>query len=226
MNKPRFYLVIVLLFLVACSGVGGRDGDNTLTPDLGQLDTQQQIGTVVAGTQTAVAEMTMAAPPASPTPGESTMEDLVLTSVEANELANRWSNVPNDNTTGLNTEYCELGCAAFVWEGGEDNRSSLGITLIKASSRDEAVTYFNALKEERVTDKTPEIIPPELVTLPDGTYLFDARTTFSYFGLGTRRGSVVVLMELIMPDLGEDENLLFLSLFADRQIQKLIAAGY
>ncbi|NJN44073.1 MAG: hypothetical protein HC806_04645, partial [Anaerolineae bacterium] len=143
MSISRIFLLFAFVFLAACSGVGGGEEDATLTPDLSQLEAQHQIGTVVAGTQTAVAEMTLAAPPASPTPGELNVEDLILTSAEVNELANRWSNVPSDITSDLNPVYCEFDCAAIVWEGGEDSRSTLGISLFNASSRDQAVTLFN-----------------------------------------------------------------------------------
>ena len=222
--KNLFWIVLFALFFSACTALGGGNGTPTL--DVSALDTQKEIGTVVAGTQTAVAEKTLAAPPATPTPGEASVQDLILTSAEVNELANRWSDHPLDDTENIPLEHCTGECISLIWEGGEDSRSDLFITLMSFPSRDEAVNIFNEVKKLSQGDIPLDLSLPELVTLPPETYLFDARSTRSVLGIGTRRSSIVILIGLNLPDLSEEENLLFLSLFADRQIQKLMAAGY
>jgi hypothetical protein len=207
--KTRLFILLVVFLLSACSNSTADSGNATITPDFLATDTANQIGTAVAARASEVALDALNTP--TPTPGAASIQDLILSSAEANELANRWSDSPADDTASVNPEYCAIEC----------------ISLIKTGSRDEAATIFNELKASATSETTPEIPLPELVTLPEGTFIVNGQSQdLPVWGLITRRGTVVVLIGLNMPDLSEDENILFLSLFADRQIQKLIAAGH
>jgi hypothetical protein len=223
--KTRLFILLVVFLLSACSNSTADSGNATITPDFLATDTANQIGTAVAARASEVALDALNTP--TPTPGAASIQDLILSSAEANELANRWSDSPADDTASVNPEYCAIECISLIWEGGTGGNSTLDITLIKTGSRDEAATIFNELKASATSETTPEIPLPELVTLPEGTFIVNGQSQdLPVWGLITRRGTVVVLIGLNMPDLSEDENILFLSLFADRQIQKLIAAGH
>ena len=224
--KTRFFISLAVLLLSACSNFSVGSGSPTITPDFVATDTASQIGTAIAARATEVAIEALYTP--TPTPGEASLKDLILTSAEANELADRWSSSPADDTANINPEYCAVECSSLIWEGGVNGFSTLEITLIKTGSRDGAVTILGELKAAYVSQASPEIPLTELVTLPEETVAFRGQTDENtlIWGMVTRQGSVVVLIELYMPDLGEEENILFLSLYAERQIQKLMAAGY
>lgn len=213
-----------VIFLTACATSAG--GASTATPDYSATDTANQIETAVAARATELAIEALITPTSTPAP--LTVQELILTSTEANELANRWSDTPFDDTQSVVPEYCLVECVSFTWQGGAQGDSLLDITLIKANSRDEAATILAELKSNFVSGTAVELTLPELVSLPDDTFAFEAQTTQLELlkGVLARRGAIVILIGLNMPDLTEDENLLFLSLYADRQIQKLIAAGY
>lgn len=221
--KMRFLILFAVCFLVACTPKA--EVYVPPTPDLSATDTANQIATVIAEKATAVA--VEASYTSTPTPKPVTLRDLVLTSEEANELANRWSDTPLDDTQSVNPDYCKLECTSFTWEGGVEGNSLLDITMFKLGSRDEASTVFGELKAQFLSGTAKELTLPELVTLPADTFIFDAQSNTGkdarIWGLLTREGAVIVLIGLDMPDLSADENMLFLSLYADRQIQKLIA---
>jgi hypothetical protein len=223
--KIRLFIILAVFLLPACAPTRSNP-EATITPDFVATDTANQIGTAIAARSTQVAVEALYTP--TPTPGATPLMDLILTSAEANELAHRWSATPLDNTASVNPEYCKVECASLTWEGGAQGNSLLDIILIKAGSRDGAVTIFNEIKAAFEAGKGTEIVLPALIPLPEGTFGFEGQTSqnFPAKGLMTRQSSIVILIGLEMPDLGEEENLLLLSLYADRQIQKLIAAGH
>ncbi len=223
--KARLFTLWVFALLVACSSSPIGNVNATITPNGVATDTANQIGTAVAAKGTENAVKALFTP--TPTPGETALRDLILSSAEVNELANRWSAAPVDGSASLNPEYCEIECAFLIWPGGTEGNSALEITLIQAGSRDEAVTLFNALRVEIVSDANPEILLPELVVLPEGTFAFeDQSKPTTFWSVIARQGATLVRIGIYMPDLSQDENLLILSLFADKQIQKLITAGH
>ena len=224
--KTRLFISLAVLLLSACSNFSLGSGNPTITPDSAATDTANQIGTAIAARATEVAIEALYTP--TPSPGVASLKDLILTSAETNELADRWTSSPADDTANINPEYCDVECSSLIWEGGINGFSTLEITLIKTGSRDEAVTILDELKAAYVSPASPEILLPDLVTLPEETVAFRGQTDENtlIWGVMTRQGSVVFLIELYMPDLSEEENILFLSLYADRQVQKLIAAGY
>lgn len=221
--KTRLWIVLIMFLFAGCSNLPTSLGNGTPTPDYAATDTANQIGTVVAARSTETAIEASFTP--TPTPGETALKDLILTSAELNELANRWSDSPADDTANVKPEYCVIDCVSSVWEGGTDGASYIDVTLVKADSRDKAVTILSELRADLITETTPEIPLSDLVTLPDGTFIVEAQSdTSTIWGLVTRHESVIILIGLNMPDLSPDENILLLSLFADKQIQKLIAA--
>jgi hypothetical protein len=222
--KARLFFLLLTLLLVGCSNIS--TGNTTPAPDFAATDAASQIGTVIAERATEAAIEALHTP--TPTPGEAALRDLILSSDEANALANRWSDSPADDSLNIQPGYCGVECISLIWEGGADGNSTLDITLVKAGSRDEAVTLFNSYKVGYVTEATPEIPLPDLVNLPEGSFVFEglSRRGAPIWGLATRQSSIVIIIALNMPDLSEDENIIFLSLFADKQIQKLIAAGH
>jgi len=222
--KTRLCILLMVVLLAGCSGFSAGSGNATPTPDFVATDTANQIGTAIAVRATEAALEALLTP--TPTPGQTSLQDLILTSVEANALANRWSDSPADDTANIQSAYCGVECISLMWEGGTNGDSTLHITLVRAGSRDEAVTLFNSYKTGYVTE--PEIPLPELVSLPEGSFVFEglSRKNSPILGLMARQGSVIVIIAINMPDLSEDENIIFLSLFAERQIQKLIAAGH
>lgn len=219
--KLRIFILLAVCFLAACTS--DTEENFTPTPDFSATDTANQIATAIAAKATEVAIAALYTP--TPTPGIASLQDVILTSAEANELANRWSNSPADDTVNVSPEYCTVECISWIWEGGTNGGSTLQITLIRADSRDEASTLFSTLKAIAVTDTTPAVLLPELVNLPADTFAINVGSEeVPAFKVTSRNTSFVVEIEISMPDLSEDENLLFLGLYADRQIQKLIEA--
>lgn len=221
--KMRFLIFFAVCVLAACTPA--PEVYVTPTPDLSATDTASQIATVVAEKATKVALESSYTP--TPTPKPVTLRDLLLTTSEANELANRWSDTPLDDTASVNPDFCKLECVSYTWEGGSEGNSLLDITMFKLGSRDEASTVYSVLKAQFLSGTAKEMALPDLVSLPADTFVFDAQSQDGkdarIWGLLTREGAIIVLIGLDMPDLTADENLLFLSLYADRQIQKLIA---
>ncbi|GAB4578560.1 MAG: hypothetical protein Fur0022_12950 [Anaerolineales bacterium] len=222
--KIRLVFFLAVWGLAACSNPATPIP--TATPNISATDTANQIGTVVAARATEAAIEAAYTP--TPTPEPVAMADLILTSAEANELANRWAGAPFDDTASVSPELCKLECVLMNWQGGPTGVSYLEIMLVKTNSREEASTFVYELQNNVISAGTAlEVALPELVALPEGTIALDARTGDpSVWGLFTRHGPIAISIAINMPDLSEDENLLFLSLYADRQIQKLIAAGY
>lgn len=220
--KTRVLILAVVLWVSACSSGGIGGGSATSTPDYGATDTASQIETAIAARSTEAAIEAAYTPTPSPAPVE--VKDLILTAAEINELANRWSDAPADNSANVDPNYCKIDCFSWVWQGGAN--STLNITLIKADSRDGATNMLGGIKAQTITVNNPELPLPELVSLPPDTFIYETGTEESpNVFLNARHVWFVIQINIRMPDLSQDENLLFISLYADRQIQKLIAAG-
>ncbi|MCB9136328.1 MAG: hypothetical protein H6636_12940 [Anaerolineales bacterium] len=225
MKMRIFLLFIAFLFLSACSTTR-TNSQATSTPNYAATDTANQIGTAIAAKSTETAVKASYTPTPSPIPP--TLHDAILSSVEVNELANRWSDAYLDDTENVSPEYCAIDCVSFTWEGGTNGYSMLDITMFQAGSRDEATTLLASLKADFLSGTATELEKPDLALLPEETFVFRAATDKNRTipGLMTRHGSIVILIGLDMPDLSPEENLLFLSLYANHQIAKLLAAGY
>lgn len=224
--KTRILLLgAVFLFLSACSSVKNI-GPATATPDYAATDTVNQIGTAIAAKSTEAAIKAAYTPTPSPVPP--TLHDAILSSAEVNELANRWSDVYLDDTSSISSEYCKIECVSYTWEGGPNSYSMLDITMFHAGSRDAAATLLVSLKAAFLSGTATELELPSLAILPEETFVFRAATDKNRTipGLITRHASIIIMIGLDMPDLSEEEHLLFLSLYANRQIAKLLSAGY
>lgn len=220
--KTRLFVILVFCVLAACTPQ--PEQRSTSTPDFSATDTANQIATAIAAKATEVAIKALYTP--TPTRGIASLEDVLLTSAEVNALANRWSDSPADDTANVKPEYCAVECVSWIWEGGTYGGSTLQLTLIKADSRDGAATIFSELKAAAMADSAPETSVPDLVALPADTFVVNMGSEEApRFKLILRHASIIILIEIRMPDLSEDENLLLISLYADRQIQKLTAAG-
>jgi hypothetical protein len=217
--KPHFIVFFMVCFLAACSS--NAESLLTATPNYSGTETANQVATVIAEKATEVASFTP-----TPTLKLVVLRDLILTSQEVNELANRWAKAPFDDTASVSPELCKLECVLMNWAGDSAGASYLEIMLIKTNNRDEASTLVYTLREQVISAGFASVVAlPDLVTLPEGTAALDARAGENpVWGLFTRHGSIAISLALNLPDLSEDENLLFLSLYADRQIQKLTAA--
>lgn len=223
--KMRVVILGAILFLSACSsnGIASRA---TSTPDYAATDTANQIATAIAEKSTEVAIKSAYTPTPSPVPP--TLHDAILSSSEVNELANRWSDAYLDDTESISPDYCKIDCVSFTWEGGTMGFSMLDITMFQAGSRDDAATMLASIKADFLAGTATALELPDLALLPEETFVFRAATDKSRTipGLMTRHGSIVIVIGLDMPDLSEEENLLFLSLYANHQIAKLLTAGY
>lgn len=218
--KMRYLFLFAVCLLAACTP--SPEVYVTPTPDFSATDTANQIATVVAEKATAVALITP-----TPSPKPVTLEELLLNSAEINELANRWSDTPFIDTASVTPELCRLECVLMNWEGGPTGASYLELMLVKTGSRDEASTYIDQVRDNVIAAGAgTEVTLPDLITFPEGTVAMDLPSgNKPEWSLLTRYGDIAISVALNLPDLSDEENLLFLTLYADRQIQKLTAAG-
>jgi hypothetical protein len=218
--KPIIFWVWISLFLYGCSSISTQDVANTATAQVIKSD----IATIVAGTQTAVA--LAPSPTHTKTPTFTPLSQAIATNEDLNDLFDTWTDSPSDDTSSLVREdLCFRDCISRIWTSGEGD-ATLEIALVFFPSTDEAINYLMSLKRNSEPQGLELLEVPEIVELWDESWISSDPDVPREFTIHTRQGAVMQTITLSIPWLDTEQNLLFLSLYAERQTQKLERSGY
>jgi hypothetical protein len=220
MNKTHVSLLLLALVLSACSLVG-----QVPTQSQVEMQTQQaEIATRVKGTQNAAADLTRVAPTLTPTPGTLPISDVLLNSEELNQVVNDWPEAPVEQLNLSEEELCVSDCSGQIWRSTDD-RSRMVIILYETSHRDQAVTLLQELRQADAESGYEELPIPSISNLPPETWII-LNSDLGEFVLRTRQGKAMIEIHLLVSHLDQDQNLIFLGLYAERQVEKLKISGF
>jgi hypothetical protein len=215
--KRILFLLLVSLILIGC---GPAATPAPPTPDVGPILTQQalsnEISTMVAGTEEAVVQLTLSAPPPTNTPRPARVFEMLLNAEELNELKDMWAVDPITKRAEYYENLCVGECVAYEW-ASRDLESWIRIALYSFDDYDIAYSRTRAFQ---FTQTGTAIDIPEIVSLPFGAWIFGWEPGSGY-ALHARRGKLFTVVTINLPDLDQDQNTLFLALYGERQIQKI-----
>ena len=214
----------VLFFsLSACQLVGQEP-----TQDFSDLETQQaisaEIATVVFETQTASEEQTRTAPTPTFTPGTLPLAEAILAGSQLNDLVDIWPEVASGELRPEDNPLCLEDCITRLWVSA-DGTAALRISLYAAASRDQAVTLLREVVQSDLGAGLSELLVPGITDLPPETVIVENPAAAEPYVLRTRHGRVIIEASLSFETMGQEQNLLFLSLYTERQIEALRSSG-
>ncbi len=221
----KIAILSIFSVLTACNVVGQPPA-----VDLAATQTREaisaQVATVVAGTATAFAGQTAVASTVTPTPGILPIILAVLSGDELNEVFNNWVPLPTEAIRSTSEALCLEDCISSTWIGN-DQVSHLQIQIFVIPSRDDAVTLLGEIRNSLGRASLREIPIPEISTLPAEAWIVESSSKpGERYTVYFRQGRAIVIMGMDMVGFDENQNVLFLSLFAERQLAKLDASGY
>lgn len=216
----RLIPAILIVLLAACSTAQAER-------DLAATEQAQmtRIAEAVQATRAAMAEKTLAAPTITPSPTKRTLDDSLLDGNAMNVLLGIWPLEPAQSMVPSSSPLCLMTCAQELWIS-TDGKATLQISLFEMGNRDQVVTELRDIKTSQEILGVKELDIPDYAQLPSDTWMQDNGSTGSRYTVHTRRGSVLIILTIYLPQYEQDQNLLFLTLFADQQIRTLEANGW
>jgi hypothetical protein len=221
MRIPRLWVILGLL-LAACGPTASEE-----------LAATQMAATEFSRLATEVAEDANATstplPPTLtpvPTPVELTLQEAMLTTEQLNSLVPRWIEPPAiDNTALEEALLCIHDCVSARW-ASTDGASTLTIQIVALDNRDEAFIYFHNVKEVETQPGNVELPLLEAIRLPADTFIWDGTALGLGYQIYLRQAQAVTIIRVFMPDQTLEQHVLFLSLWAEQQVNQLAAGGF
>jgi len=221
MKRP-FCFLLLLFILTAC---GPMPHQLAATATWQVYD--HQVATIIAETQVVRRQTETVLAPTETPPGPLPLSEVLLTWPEIEDLL-PWGQIIVDQSFEEENFYrefdlCLYECNARAWENG-DTGTFLLILIGRYSNADEAAAYFT--QNIGVLSKTQT--PAEIPFLDSLKIPKDARITDMGGNsiLVAHHGPLVVLVRITLPHLDHEQQISFLGLYADRQLQKLVELGY
>jgi hypothetical protein len=225
MKKRKIAAFPALFLLAACQLVGTQAAPNLPATQTEQA-LQDQVATVIAGTQAASLTQTAAAPTPTVTTGTLPLSQSILNSADLSELAELWSTASFEETTPVSDPLCLEGCISGVWVT-PDGRARLHIQVFIIPTRDQAVTLLGDIRDSLERQGHRELAIPDFSTLPAEAWLVDNTSVpAERYTLYVRHNKAIIILGMSFQAFGEEQNVLFLTLIAERQIAKLEGSGY
>ena len=216
----RIIPAILVFFLAACSAAQAER-------DLAATEQAQmtRIAEAVQATGTAMAGKTLAAPTSTPIPIKKTLDEALLDGTAMNVLLGIWPLEPSQSMVPSSNPLCLMTCAQDLWVS-TDGKATLQISLFEKDNRDQVVTELRDIKSSQEILGVKELELPDYTQLPTDTWIQDNGSTGSRYTMHTRKGSVLIILTIFLPQYDQEQNVLFLTLYADQQIKMLETAGW
>lgn len=219
--KRYIPLLLLTLFSLAACSLGQADRDAQAT----QNARETRIAEAVLATRTAIAEKTQSAPTITPSPEKLPLDDAILTSADLNVTLGIWPLQPAQSTVPSSNPLCLMTCYQELWISN-DGRATLQISLFEFANRDQVVTKLREIKTSQEILGVLELTNPDYAQLPTDTWIQDNLSTGSRYTLHSRQGRALIILTIFLPQYEQDQNLLFLTLYADKQIDLLESSGW
>ena len=220
MKRTLALFLLTGLILAACSfGQAERDAQAT------EIARMTRVADAVLATRTAMAEKTQSAPTITPSPEKLPLDDAILTSAALNVTLGIWPLTPAQSTVPSSNPLCLMSCYQELWISN-DGRATLQISLFEFANRDLVVTKLREIKTSQEILGVIELDSPDYTELPTDSWIQDNQSSGSRYTLHTRQGRALIILTIFLPQYEQEQNLLFLSVYADKQLEMLESAGW
>jgi hypothetical protein len=132
---------------------------------------------------------------------------------------------PHDSVIPNTDPLCIAQCIEELWVS-LDGRGTLSVGLFEFPSPEQVVAKLRDVHNTQEIIGVPELDLPEEVTLPAETWAQDNGNGGSRYTLHTHHGRALVVLTMYLPDYAEAENVLFLALIGEKQIELLKNSGW
>ena len=211
----------LMLTLSACQLIG-----LTPPPDFAATSASMtRIAEAVNATQGVIDQKTAQAPTRAPTIERLGFVGAPLSGPALNVILGVWPLSPQDSTVPNTDPLCTAQCIEELWVT-LDGRGTLSVGLFEFPNPEQVVAKLRDVHNTQEIIGVPELDIPEPVSLPDDSWIQDNGSSGSRYTLHTHQGRALVVLTLYLPDYAETENVLFLALFGEKQIEMLKNSGW
>ena len=221
MKRP--FCLLLILFLLAACGPLPQHLSATATWQVYDL----QVATIIAETQVVQKQTQTVLAPTETPQGPLPLSLALLTWPEIEDLL-EWEQISIDQSFEEENFYqefdlCLYECNARAWENG-DTGAFLLLLIGRYSNADEATAYFTQNIGVLSKTLTPADIPFwDSLVIPEDARITDVGASSI---VAAHHGPLVVLVRIALPQLDHEQQISFLGLYADKQLQKLVELGY
>jgi len=222
MKRLALYVTIgLMLTLSACQLIG-----LTPPPDFAATSASMtRIAQAVNATQGVIDERTAAAPTRAPTIERLSFVGVPLSGPALNVILGVWPLAPQESVVPNTDPLCIAQCIEELWVT-LDGRGTLSVGLFEFPNPEQVVAKLRDVHNTQEIIGVPELDIPESVSLPEETWIQDNGGGGSRYTLHTHQGRALVVLTLYLPDYAESENVLFLALYAEKQLEMLIQSSW
>ncbi|HUF37058.1 MAG TPA: hypothetical protein VMN57_00930 [Anaerolineales bacterium] len=213
--------VAVMMSLSACQLVGLNP-----PPDFQATSASMtRIAESVNATQGVIDLRTAQAPTRAPTIERLSFEGAPLSGPVLNVILGIWPLTPQDATVPNTDPLCTAQCVEELWVS-LDGRGTMQVGLFEFPNPEQVIAKLRDVRATQDIIGVPELSLPDSVHLPPESWIQDNGGTGSRYTLHTYQGRAVAVLTLYLPDYDPSENILFLALYGERQIEMLKSAGW
>lgn len=186
-----------------------------------------EVATIIAETQVVRKQTETVLAPTETPPGPLPLSQVLLTGPEIEDLLALGQIIVDQSFEEENFyrefDLCLYECNARAWQN-RDTGAFLLILLGRYSNADEATAYFTQNVDVLSKTLAPADIPFwDSLSIPEDARITDVGASSI---VAAHYGPYVVLVRITLPQLDHEQQISFLGLYADKQLQKLVELGY
>lgn len=212
---------VLLASLAACQLVGlSPPPDHAAT-----AASMTRIASAVNATQGVIDEKTAVAPTREPTIEQLSFEGAPLSGPVLNVIIGIWPLNPNESTAPIMDPLCVRQCVEDLWIT-LDGRGTLSVGLFEFASPEQVIARLRDVRATQAIIGIDELNLPENTALPGESWIQDNGGSGSRYTLHSYQGRALIVLTMYLPDYNQSENVVFLTLFGEKQIEMLKNSGW